>query len=42
MAAQASPGIPGGGEGFVHIHRGIHGVGDLAPSTFDWNMVPTA
>ena len=32
-----APGIPGGGEGFVHIHRGIHGVGDLAPSTFDWN-----
>jgi len=24
------------GEGFVHIHRGIHGVGDLAAATYDW------
>ncbi len=24
------------GEGFVHIHRGIHGVGDLAASSWDW------
>jgi hypothetical protein len=23
-------------EGFVHIHSGIHGVGDLAVSEFDW------
>ncbi len=27
---------PGMGEGFVHIHNGIHGVGDLDPSTRDW------
>ncbi len=28
---------PGGGEGFVHIHRGIHGIGDLhAPENLDW------
>ena len=25
------------GEGFVHIHSGIHGVGDLEPSAYDWN-----
>jgi len=24
------------GEGFVHIHRGMHGVGDLAASEYDW------
>lgn len=23
-------------EGFVHIHAGIHGIGDLPASTFDW------
>ncbi|MCA8941064.1 MAG: spondin domain-containing protein [Planctomycetes bacterium] len=25
-----------GAEGYVHIHAGIHGVGDLAPETYDW------
>ncbi len=25
------------GEGFVHIHSGIHGGGDLIPATHDWN-----
>jgi len=25
------------GEGFVHIHSGIHGIGDLNASTMDWN-----
>lgn len=25
-----------GAEGFVHIHRGIHGIGDLAEETYDW------
>lgn len=24
------------GEGFVHIHRGIHQVGDLDPARYDW------
>jgi hypothetical protein len=24
------------GEGYVHIHGGIHGVADLMPATFDW------
>lgn len=24
------------GEGFVHIHRGIHGIGGLDAATFDW------
>jgi hypothetical protein len=23
-------------EGMVHVHNGIHGVGDLAPSAWDW------
>ncbi len=25
-----------GGEGYVHIHAGIHGIGDLTSSDFDW------
>ena len=25
-----------GGEGFVHIHAGIHGIGNLKPSKYDW------
>ena len=25
------------GEGFVHIHRGIHGIGNLQASQYDWN-----
>jgi hypothetical protein len=29
-----SPGV--GGEGFVHIHAGIHGIGNLEPSEYDW------
>ena len=29
-----SPGS--GGEGFVHIHNGIHGFADLTASTYDW------
>jgi len=29
-------GKPGGGEGYVHIHAGIHGVGDLDPAHRDW------
>ncbi len=32
--AGGSPGV--GGEDYVHIHAGIHGVGDLAPDVFDW------
>lgn len=30
----ASP--SGGEEGYVHIHAGIHGIGDFAPSNRDW------
>jgi hypothetical protein len=26
-----------GAEGFVHVHRGIHGVGDLNEAAMDWN-----
>ncbi|MBI5718726.1 MAG: spondin domain-containing protein [Burkholderiales bacterium] len=26
----------GGGEGFVHVHRGVHGVGSLQPNQRDW------
>ena len=25
-----------GAEGYVHVHAGIHGIGDLAPETYDW------
>jgi hypothetical protein len=31
-----SGGAPGGGEGFVHVHAGIHGVGNLQPAVRDW------
>lgn len=27
---------PGGGEGFVYVHNGIHGVGNLTASVRDW------
>ena len=26
----------GGGEGFVHVHRGVHGVGNFKPNERDW------
>ena len=29
-------GAPGGGEGFVHIHAGIHGIGSFGPANRDW------
>ena len=29
-------GAPGGGEGYVHIHAGIHGIGDLDRALRDW------
>lgn len=32
--AGGSPGV--GGEGFVHIHPGIHGIGNLIPAERDW------
>jgi hypothetical protein len=25
-----------GAEGFVHIHAGIQGIGDLSPAMYDW------
>lgn len=25
-----------GGEGYVHVHGGIHGIGDLPAATYDW------
>jgi len=25
------------GEGFVYVHSGIHGIGDLSPSEYSWN-----
>lgn len=28
--------VPDGAEGYVHIHSGIHGVGDLLSSEYDW------
>jgi len=32
----AGNGAPGQGEGYVHIHRGIHNIGDLNASMYDW------
>ena len=29
-------GAPGGGEGYVHIHAGIHGIGDFHAAARDW------
>jgi len=29
-------GSPGGGEGYVYVHPGIHGGGDLQPAQRDW------
>ncbi len=29
-------GSPGNGEGFVHIHAGIHGIGDMTEANRDW------
>lgn len=34
-----SPNDPG--EGFTHIHNGVHGIGDLVPATHGW-LNPTA
>lgn len=31
-----SPGESDGDEGYVHIHRGMHGIGDLAADVYDW------
>lgn len=31
-----SPGDNPGDEGYVHIHRGIHDLGDLVAATYDW------
>jgi hypothetical protein len=28
--------MPQGAEGFVHVHSGIHGIGDLSPAELDW------
>lgn len=30
-----------GAEGFVHVHAGVHGIGDLDPAVYDWRN-PTA
>jgi hypothetical protein len=27
---------PDGAEGYVHVHAGIHGIGDLVPAQHDW------
>lgn len=31
-----SPGVDENDEGYVHIHRGMHGIGDLDASVYDW------
>ena len=36
-AGPGGGGMPSGGEeGFVHVHSGIHGVGDLDEAARDW------
>ena len=25
-----------GSEGYVHVHAGVHGIGDLDPAAYDW------
>ena len=37
----AGPSPETDGEGYVHIHAGIHGIGDLASADYDWRN-PTA
>jgi hypothetical protein len=32
---RTNPGTDGG-EGFIHVHRGIHGIGDIEASIYDW------
>jgi hypothetical protein len=32
----SSPGVNPGDENQVHIHRGTHGIGDLAADVYDW------
>ena len=34
--AGPSPGENPDDEGYVHVHRGIHGIGDLTASVYDW------
>ena len=31
-----SGGAPGGGEGYVHVHAGMHGIGNFQPANRDW------
>lgn len=31
-----SPGVNDGDENHVHVHRGMHGIGDLAADVYDW------
>jgi hypothetical protein len=33
---ETGEGINEGGEGYIHIHSGIHGVADLSPAVRDW------
>ena len=35
-AGPGGGGKPGGGEGYVHIHAGIHGIGNFVESDRDW------
>ena len=31
-----SVGVNDGDEGFIHVHRGMHGIGDLSAAIYDW------
>lgn len=43
-SSMPGPGCPAGsgniqngpGEGYIHVHRGFHGVGDLEEANYDW------
>lgn len=24
------------GEGYIHVHRGVHGIGDITADVYDW------
>ncbi|MCU7818248.1 MAG: hypothetical protein KZQ57_05120, partial [gamma proteobacterium symbiont of Lucinoma myriamae] len=37
VSVTTSPSPAEDGEGFVHINRGIHGIGDLAADVYDWH-----
>ena len=35
-SGQDNDGMDPDGEGMIHVHRGVHGVGNLTASVYDW------